>query len=134
MARIFKGLRPCNQTIKIAQYSYVKFPAPLLVRGVATYAWEVFKEISDLDAVYVPIGLVRRLWRNSSSRFTGFEDRNYWCFMKMLSIFLVFRSGRLISTNSADTIADGLACRVPNNATLDIMKKGVSRIVEVKVK
>ena len=35
------------------------FPSfhPLLVRGVATYAWEVFKEILDLDAVYVPIGL-----------------------------------------------------------------------------
>ena len=41
------------------------------------------------------------------------------------------RSGRLISTNSADTIADGLACRVPNDAALDIIKKGVSRIVEV---
>ena len=44
---------------------------------------------------------------------------------------LSLKSGRLISTNSADTIADGLACRVPNDAALDIIKKGVSRIVEV---
>ena len=35
------------------------------------------------------------------------------------------------STNSANTIADGLACRVPNDTALDIIKKGVSRIVEV---
>ena len=35
-----------------------------------------FKEISDLDAVYVPIGLGSGVCGDSSSRFTGFEDRN----------------------------------------------------------
>ena len=35
------------------------FPSfhPLLVRGVATYGWEVFNEIDGLDVIYVPIGL-----------------------------------------------------------------------------
>ena len=111
------------------------FPSfhPLLVRGVATYAWEIFKAISDLDAVYVPIGLgsgvcgviAARDLLGLTTEIIGVVAENAPAYS------LSLKSGRLISTNSANTIADGLACRVPNDTALDIMKKSVSRIVEV---
>ena len=111
------------------------FPSfhPLLVRGVATYAWEVFKEILDLDAVYVPIGLGSGICGVIAVRdLLGLKTEIIGVVAENAPAYsLSLRSGRLISTNSADTIADGLACRVPNDAALDIIKKGVSRIVEV---
>ena len=40
-------------------------------------------------------------------------------------------AGRAVSTNSAETIADGLAVRVPVGDALAIIRAGVSRIVTV---
>ena len=111
------------------------FPSfhPFLVRGVATYAWEVFKEISDLDAVYVPIGLGSGVCGVIAARdLMGLRTEIIGVVAENARAYsLSLKSGRLISTNSANTIADGLACRVPNDTALDIIKKGVSRIVEV---
>jgi threonine dehydratase len=36
---------------------FVRSFHPLLVRGVASYALELFRTVADLDTVYVPIGL-----------------------------------------------------------------------------
>jgi threonine dehydratase len=44
---------------------------------------------------------------------------------------LSFAAGRPVSTNSADTLADGLACRVPDPAALEVIRKGAARIVTV---
>src|SRR5207302_3746652 len=44
---------------------------------------------------------------------------------------LSFAAGRPISTNSADTFAGGLAVRVPDEAALDIIRRGAARIVTV---
>jgi len=44
---------------------------------------------------------------------------------------LSFAQGKPVSTNSADTMADGVACRVPNAEALEAILKGVERIVEV---
>ena len=38
---------------------------------------------------------------------------------------------RAIATESADTIADGMAVRVPVSAALDVIMRGAARIVEV---
>src|SRR5260370_3935764 len=40
-------------------------------------------------------------------------------------------AGRPVSTNSADTMADGLAVRVPDEAALAIIRAGAARIVTV---
>ena len=111
------------------------FPSfhPFLVRGVATYAWEVFKELPDLDAVYVPIGLGSGVCGVIAARdLMGLRTEIIGVVAENAPAYsLSVKNGRLISTNSANTIADGLACRVPNDTALDIIKKGVSRIVEV---
>jgi threonine dehydratase len=40
-------------------------------------------------------------------------------------------AGRAVSTDSTDTIADGMTCRVPDNDALEIIRRGVERIVTV---
>jgi threonine dehydratase len=44
---------------------------------------------------------------------------------------LSFAAGHAVSTNSADTIADGLAVRVPDDAALRVIRAGAARIVTV---
>ncbi len=44
---------------------------------------------------------------------------------------LSFAKGEPVSTNSADTLADGLACRVPDADALALIRKGAERIVTV---
>ena len=40
-------------------------------------------------------------------------------------------SGRLVSHEVTTRIADGMACRTPNNAALEIIRRGVARVVLV---
>jgi threonine dehydratase len=42
-----------------------------------------------------------------------------------------FAAGTPVSTNSADTIADGLAVRVPDPAALEAIRRGAAQIVTV---
>ena len=44
---------------------------------------------------------------------------------------LSFAAGRVVTTNSADTLADGMATRVPDEEALEIICKGAARIVLV---
>jgi threonine dehydratase len=44
---------------------------------------------------------------------------------------LSFERGEPVSTNSADTLADGMACRVPVPEAVEIINKGVARVVAV---
>ena len=47
------------------------------------------------------------------------------------SYALSFEFNEPISTNSADTIADGLACRVPVMEALEVIWAGADRVVKV---
>jgi threonine dehydratase len=44
---------------------------------------------------------------------------------------LSFTAGRAISTNSADTMADGVACRIPDEDALRVILAGAARVVTV---
>jgi threonine dehydratase len=44
---------------------------------------------------------------------------------------LSFAKGAAVSTNSADTLADGLACRIPDEDALEIILAGAERVVAV---
>src|SRR3546814_10921348 len=44
---------------------------------------------------------------------------------------LSFEAGRPVPTNRADTMADGLACRMPDAAALEAILHGAARIVTV---
>jgi len=104
-----------------------------LVKGVATYALELFERCADLDAVYVPIGMgsgicglitVRDLL-GRKTEIIGVVAENAPAFA------LSFDARRAIQTNSAATFADGVACRAPPEDALEIIVKGVARVVRV---
>ena len=57
-------MRPCSP--KQEKLHFVPSYDPQLVRGVASYALELFGSVADLDVVYVPIGLGSGISRNKS--------------------------------------------------------------------
>jgi len=42
-----------------------------------------------------------------------------------------FGQGRIVCTETANTFADGMACRMPSPDALEIIRKGAARIVRV---
>jgi threonine dehydratase len=104
-----------------------------LVKGVATYAYELFASHPDLAAVYVPIGMgsgisglitVRDLF-GLKTEIIGVVAANAPAFA------LSFAAGHPVRTNSAATFADGMACRDPPAEALAIVAKGAARVVTV---
>jgi threonine dehydratase len=105
----------------------------MLVRGVASYGLELFRAVPNLDTVYVPIGLgsgicgviAAREALRRSTEIVGVVAENAPAYA------LSFAAGRPVSTNSADTMAGGLAVRVPDAEALDLICRGAARIVTV---
>lgn len=102
-----------------------------LIKGVATYALELFTGCTDLDAVYVPIGMgsgicatitVRDLLRLKTEVIGVVADN-------APAYALSFEAGHPVPTNAVATFADGMACRDPQADALDIVKAGAARIV-----
>jgi threonine dehydratase len=106
---------------------------PLLVRGVASYALELFRAAPDLDLVYVPIGLGSGISGVIAARDAlGLRAEIVGVVAEGAPAYaLSFAAGRPISTNSVDTMAGGLAVRVPDPEALDIICRGAARIVTV---
>ncbi len=111
------------------------FPSyhPLLIRGVASYALEFFESVGDLDAIYVPIGLGSGISGVIAARDAlGIGTEVIGVVAENAPMYaLSFKSGKPVSTNSADTMADGLACRVPVDESVEIINKGAARVVTV---
>jgi threonine dehydratase len=106
---------------------------PDLVLGVATYALELLRKAPDLDVLYVPIGqgsgicgcILARDLLGLKTEIIGVQST------EAPSYALSFAAGTVVKTNSSDTLADGMATRVPDPDALAIIRKGVSRIVQV---
>jgi threonine dehydratase len=106
---------------------------PDLVMGVATYALELLRRFGDIDVLYVPIGqgsgicgcILARDLLGLATEIVGVQST------EAPSYALSFAAGMVVSTNSSNTLADGMATRVPDPDALAIIRKGVSRIVQV---
>jgi threonine dehydratase len=106
---------------------------PDLVMEVATYALELFRAAPDLDILYVPIGqgsgicgcILARDLLGLSTEIVGVQST------LAPSYALSFAAGTAVTTNSSDTLADGMATRVPDPDALAIIRKGASRIMQV---
>lgn len=104
-----------------------------LVVGVASYALELFRAVSDLDVVYVGVGMgsgicglmaVRDALR-LKTEIVGVNAAN------APSSALSFQAGRPVQTPSALTFADGLATREPNGDAIETICRGASRVLTV---
>ena len=104
-----------------------------LVAGVASYGLELFRAAPALDTVYVPIGLgsgicgliAARNALSPATRVVGVVSTEAPAYA------LSFGAGKVIATNSANTMADGMAVRGPDADALEVILKGADRIVQV---
>lgn len=104
-----------------------------LVRGVATYAYELLSAHPDIDTLYVPIGcgsgicgcISARDALGTKTKIVGVVSDQADCAKQSVE------SGQMIETETAVTFADGMAVRVPVPAAYDIYSKGAERIISV---
>lgn len=106
---------------------------PLLVVGVATYADELLSAVAGLDVVYVPIGLGSGICGMVAARDAlGLKTRIVGVVSAHARAYAdSFAAGRVIESPADTRLADGIACRVPEAEALEIIRRGVDRIVTV---
>lgn len=104
-----------------------------LVSGVASYALELFGAVPDLDTAYVPIGLGSGICGMIAAR----DALGLRCEIAGVvsaeapAYALSFEAKRPIQAKVTAGIADGMACRAPNEGALETILKGASRVVTV---
>lgn len=106
---------------------------PWLLMGVATYALELFEAHGDLDTVYAPIGMGSGICGLITVRdLLGLETKLVGVVAENAPAYaLSFDAGEPVATNTADTIADGVACRSPDAGAVKIICDGAERIVRI---
>jgi threonine dehydratase len=104
-----------------------------IVKGVATYWLEFFSAVPNLDVVYVPIGqgsgitsaCAVRNGLNLKTKIVGVVSDGALCYA------LSFEAGRKVESPVTTVIADGMACRVPDDEPLAVMLANVDHVVRV---
>src|SRR5947209_4785894 len=104
-----------------------------IVKGVASYWVELFSAVPNLDAVYVPIGMgsgicagcAVRNGMNLSTKIIGVVAEGAPAYG------LSFEARRTVAATVTTEIADGMACRVPDDDALKIIFENVDHMVWV---
>jgi len=104
-----------------------------LIAGVGTYALELFDAVANVDAVYVPIGMGSGICGTIAARDAlGLKTEVIGVVAAGAPAYaLSFAAGKPVPTPTAQTIADGMACRTPDPDAVAIIHRGASRIVTV---
>ncbi len=106
---------------------------PLLVSGVASYALELLRAVRDLSTVYVPIGLGSGICAMVAVRDAlGLKTEVVGVVSAQAPAYAVsFTAREIREAPVTTTLADGMACRTPQPEALEVIWRGVDRIVEV---
>jgi threonine dehydratase len=104
-----------------------------IVMGVATYWVEFFSKVADVDVVYVPIGqgsgisscCAVRNGMNLKTRIVGVVPEGAPAYA------LSFAAGHKVAAPVTTLLGDGMACRVPDEAALEVVFENVDRVVQV---
>lgn len=104
-----------------------------IVKGIATYWVELFAAVPDLDVAYVPIGMgsgicaacAVRNGMNLRTKIVGVASEGAPAYA------LSFEAGRVVEAPVTTFIADGMACRLPDEDAVEVMLKNVDHIVRV---
>jgi threonine dehydratase len=114
-------------------YHFVPSFHPELVRGVATYAHELFCSVPGLAVVYVPIGMGSGICGLIAVRdLLGLETEIVGVVAETAPAFaLSVETGRAMSGSTARTFADGMACRDPAADAVAVVRQGAARIVRL---
>ncbi len=104
-----------------------------LVLGVATYWVEFFRAVQP-DVVFVPIGMgsgfsacavARSLTGAATTRIVGVVSAHATAYLDS------FRAGRVVEAAVTTRLADGMACRVPDAAALDVIRREADDVIAV---
>ncbi|HEX4985091.1 MAG TPA: threonine dehydratase [Burkholderiales bacterium] len=106
---------------------------PLLVRGVASCSLELLRAVPGLDVAYVPIGLGSGICGLVAAREAlGLKTEIVGVVSEQAPAYaLSFSQKRTVEHAVTTRIADGMACRTPEPAALEILWRHVARIVTV---
>jgi len=104
-----------------------------LVAGVASYALELFDALPKLDAVLVPIGLGSGACGLIAARDALQLDTEIIGVVSdgAPAYALSLDAGRVIAHEVTTQLADGMACRLPEAAALQVLQRGLSQVVQV---
>jgi threonine dehydratase len=106
---------------------------PLLIAGVATTGLEILEDLPDVEAVIVPVG------GGSQAAGLGVVFKTVAPGVDVIavqaenapSVYLSWKSGKIESTDTANTIADGLATRQAFELTTSMLRDLVDDFVLV---
>ncbi len=104
---------------------------PALIHGVGTYSFEIFESLPDVHTIIVPIGggsgvcgaITVGNAINPNVNIIGVQAEN------APAIYRSWKAGKPVETASCNTIADGLATRVPFPVPFSIIKDDIHDIV-----
>jgi threonine dehydratase len=102
-----------------------------IVKGVATYWLEFFSAVPNLDVVYVPIGqgsgicscCAVRNGMQLPTKIVGVVPEGAPAYA------LSFKAGRKVAAPVTTLLGDGMACRIPDDASLEVVLQNVDRVV-----
>lgn len=105
----------------------------ILLTGVGSYSMELFAAVHDVDVAYVPIGLGSGICGMVAARDAlGLKTRIVGVVSSLAPAYAdSFAAGRPVERPATTRLADGMACRTPELAALEIMLHGVDHIVLV---
>jgi threonine dehydratase len=106
---------------------------PDLLRGVATYWWEFLRAVPQLDVAYVPIGqgsgacsaLAAKRALGHGVRIVGVVSRHATTYADSIA------ARRVVEAPVTTRLADGMACRVADQAALDVLMDALDHVVQV---
>lgn len=106
---------------------------PDLLRGVATYWWEFFRAVPQLDVVYVPIGqgsgacsaIAAKLALGHRARIVGVVSAHATTYADSLL------AGCVLEAPVTTVLADGMACRVADAEALAVLLPHLDHVVKV---
>jgi threonine dehydratase len=106
---------------------------PHLIAGVGTVALEILEDLPDIDAIIAPVGGGSQVAGVSLVMKTAAPNVEIIAVQaeKAPSVYLSWKSGNLESTETADTMADGLATRQAFELTLGILRDNIDDFILV---
>ena len=107
---------------------------PALLAGVGTYALEIFEDLPDVDCVIVPIGggsgacgcAIARAGVGSRAKIIGVQAAKADAFAQS------WRGPVRVTTDAADTLAEGIATRSTYDLTFPFLKEYLDDVVTVE--
>lgn len=109
------------------------FNDPVLATGQGTIAYEIFKDLPDVDVILVPIGggglaagvstLAKLL--NPHVKVIGVEPKG------AASMKASLDAGHIVTVDPIDTIADGVAVKTPGDAVFPYIQKYLDDIIVI---